>query len=476
MQTVIQINPRSEIPVHRQIFDAWREGILTGRFSPGSRVPSTRELAAGLAVARSTVTHAYEQLIAEGYLTTARGSGTYVCSILPEQFMRASASKADDAAIEPPLKLSHFALRVGDDYRYDEATPAGWISFGSWSPDQESFPFSIWRRLIARHLRKPLPEHFAYTQQTQGLAALRREIAEYLSQSRAVRCTPEQVVVVNGSQQALDLCARLLLDPGDTVALEDPGYLGARRIFTAAGAQLQPIRVDAEGLICSGIGSEAKLVYVTPSHQFPTGAAMSLARRQELIEWARRRRSTIIEDDYDSEYRYGGAPLPSLQGIATETPVIYCGTFSKILFPGLRVGYMVAPPTLVPLLRRAKWLSDRNTSMLEQAALADFLHEGHLQRHLRRMRRVYEGRYHALHDALQRYFGPRARILGDAAGMHALVQFDDPDIAARAAARGVRLRSAADYYLHSAPPNQFILGFSTLGERAIREGIRRLAR
>jgi GntR family transcriptional regulator/MocR family aminotransferase len=280
---------------------------------------------------------------------------------------------------------------------------------------------------------------------------------------------------VNGSQQGLDLCARLLFDAGDEVAVENPGYLGTRRVFMACGAKLKPVAIDAEGIVCREIGKKARAVYVTPSHQFPTGIAMSLKRLLELIAWAREHSSVILEDDYDSEYRYGGAPLPALQGLAPDAPVIYCGTFSKVMFPGLRVGYLIVPPTLAPAFRRAKWLADRNTSMLEQAALADFLSEGHLERHIRRMRQIYASRREALVDSLQRCFGARATVLGDAAGMHAFARIDDKAIAERAQKNKVLLRSAQDYYLGAAPPNEFLFGFATLSERAIREGIKRLA-
>jgi GntR family transcriptional regulator/MocR family aminotransferase len=220
---------------------------------------------------------------------------------------------------------------------------------------------------------------------------------------------------------------------------------------------------------------KTRAVYVTPSHQFPTGVAMSLQRRLQLLAWARENRSVIIEDDYDSEYRYSGAPLPSLQGLGVDAPVIYCGTFSKVMFPGLRVGYLIVPPQLAPAFRRAKWLTDRNTPMLEQAALADFLREGYLERHIRRMRRLYAGRREALLEALTRYFGSAATVLGDAAGMHAMVRIEDKALAARAAKNKVQLRSARDYYLGTAPSNEFVFGFATLSERAIREGIKRLA-
>jgi GntR family transcriptional regulator/MocR family aminotransferase len=474
MRPAITIDADSPTPVHRQLYDSWRQGILRGRFDRNTRVPSTRELAKTLQIARSTVAQAYEQLIAEGYLQARHGSGTFVCGMLPEKMLHAEATTKRGVPATSEIQLSQYAARLQDDFQYPRKKP-GWISFSHWWPDQAQFPAASWRRLMTRHLRNESPDMFNYAQHAQGYEPLRKEIANYVSKFRAAVCNADQVIVVNGSQQGLDLCARVLLDAGDEVAIEDPGYLGARRVFAACGAKLRPIRVDAEGIVCRDLRKNSKAIYVTPSHQFPTGVAMSLQRRLALIAWSKAHKAIIIEDDYDSEYRYSGAPLPSLQGLGADTPVIYCGTFSKVMFPGLRVGYLIVPVALAPVFRRAKWLSDRNTPILEQAALADFLSEGHLERHIRRMRRVYAGRREALIDALTRHYGPRAIVLGDAAGMHAFARIDDASITERAVRNKVQLRSAQDYYIGPAPPNEFVFGFATLGERAIREGIKRLA-
>ena len=271
------------------------------------------------------------------------------------------------------------------------------------------------------------------------------------------------------------MCARLLLESGDEVAVENPGYSGASRVFEATGARLRPIPVDREGMVCARLGAAAKVAYVTPAHQFPTGVALSLRRRLELISWARERRAVIIEDDYDSEYRYSGAPMPALQGLATGVPVIYCGTFSKVMFPGLRVGYLIVPQPMVAAFTRAKWLSDRHTPVHQQATLCQFMKEGLLERHIRRMRRIYDLRRATLVESLHTHFGDRAAVLGEAAGMHAYVQFDDPDITVRAARNKVQLRDVGAYYLGKAPANDYLLGFSMLSESSIREGIKRLA-
>jgi GntR family transcriptional regulator/MocR family aminotransferase len=290
-----------------------------------------------------------------------------------------------------------------------------------------------------------------------------------------VVCSADQVIVVNGSQQGLDLCARVLLEPGDEVAVENPGYQGASRIFEACGAKLKPVPVDREGIVCGQLGDRARLAYVTPAHQFPTGAPLSLRRRLELISWARSTGAILVEDDYDSEYRYSGAPMPALQGLASGVPVVYCGTFSKVMYPALRMGYLIVPRALIATFTRAKWLADRHTPILEQAALHDFMSAGHLERHIRRMRRIYGLRRAALIEALRDRFGETMSVLGEAAGMHAYVRFADPAVAERAARNKVQLCPVGEYFLGDAPPNDYLLGFSMLTERSIREAVRRLA-
>jgi GntR family transcriptional regulator/MocR family aminotransferase len=474
MRAAIALDAGSSVPLHRQIYDAWRVGILAGRFRPGDRLPSTRELAVTLEVARSTVSQAYEQLLAEGYLQATRGAGTFVCRELPEALSRPPVAVTREAKRPPALRLSALAERLRDDFRMP-AQPRGFICFSRWGPDLERFPLALWRKLVTRAMRTATPDTLDYAAQSRGLDSLRREIAAYVARSRAVHCSYEQVVIVNGSQQALDLCARLLAEPGDEVGFENPGYLGTRRIFQAQGLRLRPARIDGEGMVPGDLRGNVRLVYVTPSHQFPTGVAMSLARRLELLAWARRHRAVIVEDDYDSEYRYNGPALPSLQGLASDVPVVYCGTFSKVMFPGLRIGYAVLPTQLVDIFARAKWLVDRQTPVLDQMALTAFLSEGHLERHIRRMRRLYGDRRQALVAAVATHFGDSARVSGDPAGMHVLVRFDDPGIAERATANKVLLLKTSDYYLARPPQNEFILGFSGLGEKAIREGIARLS-
>jgi GntR family transcriptional regulator/MocR family aminotransferase len=476
MRVAMTLDRSSAAPLQRQIYEEWRGGILSGRFRTGERAPSSRDLAAALGVARATVTAAYDQLIGEGYLESVHGSGTFVCRQLPEELLRPRQAPSVRPSAESAIRLSGAGEMIAamPPYRPAAARP-GWISFSDWRPDLGEFPFPLWRKILARRIRTSGHALFDYSNMGTGHEELRAEIAAYAARSRAVRCNAGQVIVVNGSQQALDLCARLLIDRGDQVALEDPGYQGARRIFGAYGARLHPIAVGAGGVDPAKLGRRARLLYVTPSHQFPTGVSLSVTRRLELIEWARRHGAAIIEDDYDSEYRYSGPPLPAMQGLAGGAPVIYVGTFSKVMFPGLRIGYVIAPRSLVGAFARAKWLADRQTPMLEQAALADFLREGHLERHIRRMRRLYGRRREVLMEALRRHFGDHAEVRGEAAGMHATVRFEDPAIAARAVAGRVHLATSGPYYMGRAPANEFIIGFSAIGERAIREAVRRLA-
>jgi GntR family transcriptional regulator / MocR family aminotransferase len=463
----------SPTPLHRQIYDRWRAGILGGRFRRGERVPSTRAFADTYGVSRITVTAAYDQLLAEGYFETRIGSGTFVSQELPDEALR--PIRVPKAAAKParPIRLSTYASRLGGIRQLPPARHP--LNLSNVSPDLSRFPFPLWRRLIARHLKQARPEIFDHRAAPTGHAGLREAIVAYLGRARAVRCEPDQVIVVNGSQQALDLCARLLLDPGDLAAVEEPGYPGAKQLFLAHGATVKALPVTDSGVSLEGLPARTRLVHMTPSHQFPTGVSMSLARRLEWIEWARQAGAVLLEDDYDSEYRYSGPPLPAMHGLA-DGGIIYIGTFSNVMFRGLRVGYLVVPKDLVEPFRVAKWMADRHTPLVEQAALADFLRDGHLERHVRRMRRLYKHRRDALLEALDRYFGRRALVRGDAAGLHMTVRFSGTgNLAARAERNGVGLSSSDIYYLAKPVANEFILGFSAETERTLREGIRRLA-
>jgi GntR family transcriptional regulator/MocR family aminotransferase len=487
MDIAINLDNRGGLPMHRQLYEELRRAILAGRLAPGQRVPSTRALALALGVSRATVTQSYEDLLSEGYFQAAHGSGTFVSHQLPEEMLRADSSRAETESprqSSAQARLSAYGESISRAWLDRQPEFEGPISFSHWRPDLEGFPSKEWGRLLARQCRAARGAMLDYASSSQGHSRLREAIAHYIGRSRAVSCDPDQVIIVSGSQQAIDLITRVAVNRGDLIAVEDPGYLGARQIFLANGAKLFPVPVDEEGALVGRLAGRAaaktRLVYVTPSHQFPTGALLTLARRLELIGWAAARGAIIIEDDYDSEYRYCGRPVPALQGLDQSSSVVYVGTFSKVLFPSLRLGYMVAPRSMVEVLARAKWLTDRHAPTLEQYALADFINGGHLERHVRRMRTLYDRRRAALVRALAANLGERVEVLGENAGMHLMARIrsklSDREIIERAAREGVGLVSASHYYLGSGGEGEFIFGYADLGERRIQEGIRRLAR
>jgi GntR family transcriptional regulator/MocR family aminotransferase len=493
LELPVRLDEHAALPLHRQLYNQLRTAILEGRLAGGSRVPSTRALADQLGLSRNTVTSAYDQLLAEGYITARMGSGTYVCTAPPDDLFQAPNHAA---RIQSPLRnmtasaappLSDWARRAIDG-TVDELLPSATAElpydFRDGRPAIDHFPTDLWRRLLGRRLRSKNLAHFGYAP-TNGVEALRQALTEYLRRARAVRCTPEQILIVNGSQQALDLLARVCLNPGDTVVLEEPGYLGARRAFAAQGARIAHATVDTAGLVTDELdhiaaGSTPKLVYVTPSHQFPTGALLSLPRRLALLRWAREHGALVVEDDYDSEFRYAGRPVEALQGLDTSGTVVYIGTFSKVLFPSLRMGYLVLPPSLVEPVNTAKWLSDRYTATLEQQVLADFFNEGHFERHLRAMRQVYQARHDAFVAAIERELGDLVLPPMTGTGLHALVTLREPlpveALVARAAGAGVGIYPARPYFLDPPPETSLVMGYTGLNEKMIDEGMRRLGR
>ena len=481
MDLAIALDNNTAIPLHQQLYEELRRAILSGRLLPRQRIPSTRSLAKSLGISRTTVTSCYEQLLSEGYLETIVGSGTYVCAQLPDDLLHSTPVESVQKTVLP-IQLSKYAARLADMDTSLMSEPDLQISFRYGRPAFDHFPMQTWRKLLSRHCREN-STWLDYATDALGYKPLRDAIARYLSRSRAVQCEPEQVIITNGTQQALYLIMRLLIELGDAIALEDPGYLSARRIFLSQGAKLLPIRVDESGLVVKDLAKYAnesiKLVYVTPSHQFPTGAILSLPRRLELLAWAQQNSAMIIEDDYDSEYRYGDRPIPALQGLAQTDSVLYIGTFSKVLFPSLRIGYLVLPPSLISLFARAKWLSDRSLPSLEQQVLADFIEQGHIDRHIRKMRSLYDLRRQALVQALKANFGEKAKILGEKAGLHLMVRLQthltDEEIIQRAARVGVGMMSAQPSYLNANCAGEFIFGYSELRQEQIQQGISRVA-
>jgi GntR family transcriptional regulator / MocR family aminotransferase len=484
LDLAVSLNESLSAPLYRQLYEGLREAILSGRLRPGQRLPSTRVLARDLSVSRNTVSLCYAELEAEGYLTGRHGSGTYVSSELPEEAVQRVPVPLPSGVghrISPRAATSPGArwVRPAGAERRPGARTGLPIDFHPGQGAWEAFPREVWSRLLARRWRGSWREAMDYGDPG-GYRPLREQVAAYLARSRAVRCIPEQVVIVNGTQQALDLLARMLLRPGDAVAVEDPGYLAARQVFASYSARLIPMPVDGEGMLVKGLaGSDARLTVVTPSHQFPTGATMSLPRRLSLLRWARSEGGLVIEDDYDSGFRFQGRPLPSLQGLDGASTVAYLGSFSKVLFPSLRVGYAVLPPDLVAAFEAAKDLTDRQTPILEQQVLASFLSEGHFDRHLRRMRQLYGERRRALVEALAARMGDACRVLGSEAGMHLMVELDirmeEDEAVERAAAAGVAVYPSSPYRLKSNPDIALLLGYAGMPEDRIREGVRRIA-
>ena len=471
--------------IYQQIYERLREGIVSGELAPATRLPSTRTLATELGVSRRTALVAYEQLLAEGYVVGRVGSGTTVAPGLA--LSHRPPSRHTDHRPRRSLRLASFGRRLTKSAQIFPGTPNGPVQrydFRYPLPAVDDLPWLLWRRLTARCLRRASIGFLSYGP-PRGYEPLRRAIAEYLRPRRGVTCDPAHIIVVGGSQQALDLIARVLVDPDDRVAIEDPHYPAARQVFTAAGARLVPIPVDGDGLDPAELAARARgarLVYVTPSHQFPTGAVLPLERRLALLDWATRTGAFVIEDDYDSEYRFQGHPIAAIKGLDRAGRVIYIGTFSKLLFPALRLGYLVVPPELVSAFSAAKFLADRHAPTLEQAVLAEFIVEGHFDRLLRRLRKRVAARRSALLAALDDYMGDRVTVSGTNSGFHVLLWLRDvaprelPALVARAAAAGVGVYSSTP--LHITPPRRagLVLAYASMSEVDIRAGIRQLAR
>lgn len=498
MDFLVNLDPNASTPMHRQIYEEVRLAILSGRLSAGHKMPSTRALSQSLGISRATVTMSYEYLLSEGYFESLTGSGTYVSRQIPEDLLHvdtdlsleATSDLSDDSEHGGPAqrkRLSWYGQSLASRNWLDfpEAEPRIQFTFGR--PDLDEFPLRIWNQLISKHLNKRDLTTLDCPTRSKGHLPLRQALADYLASARAVQCDPERIIIVNGSQQAITLVIRVLIDREDFAAIEEPGYLGAQKAFLANGANLVPIQVDQSGIrvedlkrsFGSGSGASAKLVYVTPSHQYPTGVALSLPRRLDLLKWAARTGTYVIEDDYDSEYRYKGRPIPALAGLDKNNSVIYIGTFSKILFPAMRLGYLVVPDNLVDVFARAKWITDRHSALLDQQVLAEFITAGHMERHIRKMRGLYEQRRKLFIDNLKQTFGNRISILGDNAGISVLVRFNtecsDEELVRRAAMQGVGISSTKKYYIGQHRPSEFLLNYAGLKDEELLEGIRIIA-
>ncbi|HEU5145013.1 MAG TPA: PLP-dependent aminotransferase family protein [Dermatophilaceae bacterium] len=445
MDLHLTLSGRSDLTA--QVYLRLRAAVLDGRLGPGDRLPSTRELADELDVSRGTVTTAYDRLVAEGFLESRRGAGTFVRCAAPGVGSGRRRASPGVVGPVPPWQAQGSPAPSPSPAAYELTFD---LTVGV--PDAGLFPLAVWRRLVAAELRLGrLGQAVAGTYVRPGHPRLQAEIARYLGRSRSVVASAEDVLVTTGAQQALDLVARVLLEPGAVVAVEDPGYTAAARLFETHRAQVVGVPVDEEGIVVQALPARARLVYVTPSHQFPLGVAMSLTRRVALLEWASRHGAVIVEDDYDSEFRFADRPLEPLQSLDAEGRVVYVGTFSKTLLPGLRVGYAIAPSSLQPALREAKQVTDWSGDAVTQGALAAFLAEGHLAAHVRRATKVYGDRRRHLLAEVGRELGDVLEFVPSVAGLHvtALLRdaaVDDRELAAAVARAGVGVEPLSPRY------------------------------
>ena len=455
-----------------EIYRQLRGAILDGRLRSGEVLPPTRELAARLSVARTTVTVAYDRLIGEGFATARLGSGTFVT---PHASRISQQRAPHEVALRPRAVWEHVPSPIGlgllRQARFD---------FRAGRPDERLFPHETWHRLLARESRT-LIGHEACGQPA-GHQGLREAIAHHVATSRGLRVNADDVIVTSGAQQAIDLIARVLAAPGDRVAVEDPGYGPPRRLFAALGLQVCGVPVDAEGLVVEAIPAEARLVYVSPSHQFPLGMSMSLQRRLALLEWARRTEAAIIEDDYDSEFRFGGRPIEPLHVLDAGSRVIYVGSFSKTMLPTLRLGFLVPPPSLRDALASAKFLADWCSPLATQAALTRFIEDGLFARHIRRTRAMYEARHRLIVDILARTFADELDVVPSSVGLHvaalarnASVERIDA-VVRRASTAGVECQPLSMYAVKERRLSGLVLGYGAIGSERIEEGLALLRR
>jgi GntR family transcriptional regulator/MocR family aminotransferase len=476
---VIAVDRKAAKPLHKQVYDAYRAMIVERNLSAGQQIPSTRALAVELKISRIPVLTAYAQLLAEGYFESRARAGTFVCRSLPEQL-----TSTERRAIRPkqvhsgPRPIAERALLLPPYKKFSWVGGIGAFSLACPAVDQ--FPLHVWSRLVMRHCRSAHANTLQYGGPW-GSKHLREAVCTYLGAARAVHCEPQQVMIVTGSQQALEISARVLLDTGSPVWVEEPGYSLTRHVLIAAAARLVPVPVDNEGMdVSAGIKlcRKARAAYVTPSHQYPLGATMSASRRLHLLDWAQRSGSWIIEDDYDSEYRYGSMPIASLQGLDQNLRVIYIGTFSKTLFPSLRLGYVVIPADLVDRFAAVRHAMDVGPASFYQAVLTDFMNEGHFARHIRRMRLLYGERRTALDQALRKEFGSQVEIVGAEAGMHLAMilpkGFRDIEIANRASRENLWLWPLSPSYLSKNSRQGFVLGFGSTQAVEMPGAVRRL--
>jgi GntR family transcriptional regulator / MocR family aminotransferase len=470
----LSIDRQAVEPIFRQIYNELRRVILSGAAAPGSRLPATRHLAVKLGVSRTSVVAVYEQLVAEGYAAGRIGAGTFVSRDMQEPVPAPGLPTATPQRADRPSPAARYAALKPDDRQFD-AVP---FNVGRCTIDERTL--KVWRRLTAAQLRAADTLWLGYAD-PRGSARLRDAVARYLRAARGVQCDPAQIMILSGVQQAIDLVVKVLIEPGDAVWIEDPTYPALHSALRAVRAKIVPVPVDNHGIVVSeGIAASpvARAVYVTPSHQFPSGVVLSMARRLELLAWARDAQSWVIEDDYDSEFRYAGRPLASLQGIDRDERVIYMGTFSKVLFPGLRLGYAVVPYELLDAMFAARFLADRHSPGLTESVVTDFIEQGHFGAHLRRMCALYRGARDTLVAAITMQLGEFLDVAVPDQGMHLIARLrqglDDAAVGRAASANGVVVRPVSPLYVAAEPTPAIMLGFTGYDTPMLVAGVDRL--
>jgi GntR family transcriptional regulator/MocR family aminotransferase len=480
----LALPPRDpRISAYRWLYSALRSAILEGRLHPGTRLPATRDLATQYRLSRGTIVNSVEQLKSEGYVQARTGSGTYVSNTLPDELLQvrsnAKAPLLPRRQQQRGIRVQKFSVYAKRVHLFPNFAPRPTRAFRPNLPALDLFPTTLWAQVAARRLRK-VSTNFLMGCDPLGYLPLRQAVADYLSTSRGVNCTAEQIAIVSGAQEAFDLVARLFLNPGDRVCMENPGYLGAATVFQSLGAKISHVPLDDEGMqLRDSTLRNARLVYVTPGHQFPLGITMSLTRRLQLLESARKSGALILEDDYDSEFRYAGRPVPALQGLDRHGLVFFTGSFSKVLFPSLRLGYLVLPADLAERVSATLSITRRHAPLMEQAVLCDFITAGHFGRHLRRMRQIYAERLNVLLDSARQNLAGLLEISGIEAGLQTVGWLqrgiNAESAAAAAAERNVEVTPINIYSHGNVASTGLQLGFAAIDAKEIRRGVQDLA-